>query len=439
MPAALAAVDDADPAPTPLGVGFARVDITPPRPVILVGQNYERVADPADAYDRLTATAMALDATQRGRGDPTRQAVLISLDIVGAYDLGLHLKERLAQEPWRDSTPGLDPDRIILFATHTHTGPYVNRGKDGPKGTMRGAEYHDFLVEQLARLVVEAWAAREPMSLGRAHATAAVGFNRVAVYADGSAKMYGDTTLPTFTRMEGPVDHGVELLYAFDATGTPRGVVVNVAAPAQVLEARRYLSADYWAEVRKQVAADPALGPDVMLLPMCGAAGDQAPRDLQREGAATREHGWDHPDTEAIGRLLATMIAAAMPDAAARRDAHPVVRHVVRDFTLPRKDGRDGGPFPVTLHALRLGDAAVVDVPFELYTAYGLDIKRRSPADQTLIAQLASGPAYGMYLPTQDALAGQAYGSRLNNGQVGPDGGQQLVDHIVDALNDLYR
>ena len=430
--AAAAAADTAD-APVPLLIGWATTDITPPEPVILVGQNYERIADPAEAYDRLTATAMAVSAAD---GTADKQAVLVSLDLVGAYFLGIELKERLAEPPYAGRAPGLDPERIVLFATHIHTGPYVNP-KDGPPGTMQGDAYHTFLLDRLAELIIAAWGARQPGAVGFARAEAEVGFNRIAVYEDGHAEMYGDTAEPAFSHMEGPVDHAVELMYTWDGDGKLTGVLANVAAPAQVLEAKRYLSADYWAEVRKVMAGHPAFGDGVHLLPMCGAAGDQAPRNLE-DHDATREDGWGHAGTEAIGRLLGSTLADALPAAEADRLATVVFRHVIRRFDLPRKEGLNGGPFPVVLHAVRLGDAAIVDVPFELYTEYGLDLKRRSAAEQTFIAELASGPEYGTYLPTEAAMPGGAYGSRLKNGKVGPEGGRLLVDRAVEAVDKLF-
>ena len=45
----------------------------------------------------------------------------------------------------------------------------------------------------------------------------------------------------------------------------------------------------------------------------------------------------------------------------------------------------------VEVHALRIGDAALVTNPFELFLDFGLRMKARSRAQQTFIAQLACG------------------------------------------------
>ena len=74
-------------------------------------------------------------------------------------------------------------------------------------------------------------------------------------------------------------------------------------------------------------------------------------------------------------------------------------------------------------------DVAVTTNPFELYTDYGVRIKARSPAVQTLVVQLTSGCA--AYLPTRRAVQGGGYSARIVDGVVGPEGGDVLVDETV--------
>ena len=62
--------------------------------------------------------------------------------------------------------------------------------------------------------------------------------------------------------------------------------MANIACPAQILEQRSFISADYWG--RTKAILREKLGEDVYLLGLCGAAGDQCPRDLVR---------WVDPET----------------------------------------------------------------------------------------------------------------------------------------------
>ncbi len=92
------------------------------------------------------------------------------------------------------------------------------------------------------------------------------------------------------------------------------------------------------------------------------------------------------------------------------------------------------------LHVIRLGDVAFATNRFELYQDYGIRIKARSPFVQTFVVQLVAGGQGigGSYLPTARAVAGKSYGATIYDNEVGPEGGQQLVDATVKGLNDLY-
>ena len=85
---------------------------------------------------------------------------------------------------------------------------------------------------------------------------------------------------------------------------------------------------------------------------------------------------------------------------------------------------------------IRLGDVAIATNPFELYLDYGVRIEARSKAEQTFIVQLACGS--GGYLPSARAIAGGSYGAGPENGPVGPEGGQVLVERTVELIGALF-
>jgi len=91
------------------------------------------------------------------------------------------------------------------------------------------------------------------------------------------------------------------------------------------------------------------------------------------------------------------------------------------------------------VHAIRLGDVAFATNRFEFYLDYGLRIEARSPARQTFVVQLVAGGEYtGTYLPTARSVAGGSYGAGAYCNEVGPEGGQQLVEHTLRMLNELW-
>jgi hypothetical protein len=105
---------------------------------------------------------------------------------------------------------------------------------------------------------------------------------------------------------------------------------------------------------------------------------------------------------------------------------------VVQRFQHQQQEPRQA----IELHALRLGDTAISTSPFELYLDYGLRIRARSPAALTLHAQLSCDEAG--YLPTARAVAAGGYGGLVANGLIGPEGGQLLVEHVLEAFERLF-
>ena len=90
----------------------------------------------------------------------------------------------------------------------------------------------------------------------------------------------------------------------------------------------------------------------------------------------------------------------------------------------------------VEVHALRIGDVAIVTNPFELFLDYGVQMQGRSKALQTFVLQLTNGSAG--YLATQRAVQGGSYSAVVASNRVGPEGGQVLVDRSVELINSLW-
>src|SRR5690606_21924951 len=105
---------------------------------------------------------------------------------------------------------------------------------------------------------------------------------------------------------------------------------------------------------------------------------------------------------------------------------------------VDRYERQQRGPVPpyvMELHVLRLGDVAIATNDFELFTDFGVQIKARSRAVQTFLVQLA-GP--GTYVPTERAARGGGYSAVVQSNRVGAEGGQELVERTVAAINALW-
>ena len=82
----------------------------------------------------------------------------------------------------------------------------------------------------------------------------------------------------------------------------------------------------------------------------------------------------------------------------------------------------------------REGDAVLVTNPFELFLDYGLRIKARSDAAQTMVVQLAGR---GFYLPTARAIAAGGYGAMPAVSVAGPEAGARLVEETLMMIDEV--
>lgn len=315
---------------TPLRIGWAQADLTPGQPVLIAGQFCARVSE--GVADPITATALVLD-----NGDD--HAVLVSVDVVTISDemLGM-VRERLGE------VEGLDPQKVVLNATHTHTGPEVRvprRGMANVSGAlgvelavMSAEAYLDLATERIAAAVTQAWTGRAPGRVAYGMGYAVVGRNRRRVNIDGKARMYGNADDPRFSHIEGYEDHSVNVLATYSTEGALTGLVVNVPSPSQVSESEFRLSADYWHDTRCELRR--RHGDALFVLPQCSAAGDQSPHLLFDRRADARM-------LELKGRTERQEIACRIADAtdgilaavAETAEGPPLLRHRVETVQLP--------------------------------------------------------------------------------------------------------
>jgi sugar phosphate isomerase/epimerase len=466
-----------------LRVGWATRSITPERPVALFGQMRTRISK--GVRDPITCTALAMETVRDGTS--VDQAVMVSCDICS---VGPQLVETLTKrhETIIAACPGLDPTKIIVNATHSHTAPAVEGNRpEIPPDVMSAAEYREFLCDTIAEAVITAWKGRAAAETSWALGQATVGQNRRVVYFDtatgqpaaGRTTMYGETNAADFDSFEGPADTGVPLVFFWKPDGGLSGLIINLPCPAQDDEQLEEISADFWHETRIELRK--RFGQDIFILPQCAAVGDCAPRNLWRnvaEDEMRRRRGLS--SREEIARRIANAVSDVMPVARVHATDELVLRHTVKTVDLPlrlvtkverdqaiadaekvraerplkaawhlravtRYDSQQAmiasGTKPmlaVGVHAVRLGDVAFVTNSFELFSEYGIRIQARSPAILTCVVQLAGHGSPGSYIPTARAVQGGGYSATVESNLVGPDGGRMLVDESVALLQTLW-
>lgn len=424
--------------PGELRVGWASADITPPQPVALVGQLSKRISQ--SVLDPLTVTALALETV--AADGKTEQAVLLSCDLVGIFKVGADG----IREAVKARVPQLDPRKILINATHTHTAPGLADSTflglydvSNDPGVMTADAYCEFFVERAADAVVRAWESRAPGAMSWALGHAAIGINRRTLYADGTAKMYGTSDTDAFLAYEGATDTAVDTLLFWNADGACTGMVINIACPSQETEGLSDVSADFWHDVRVELRK--RHGDGLFILPQCSAAGDISPHPMFRkpaELAMVERTGLTR--RQVIANRIADAVDACLATAQEHAQTSLALRHLVLDIDLPEAN-LEAKPFyetdpvrPFQMNVLRIGDVAMASNPFELYLDYGLRIEGRSRAMLTMLVQLAN--SHSGYLPTARGVAGGGYSA--DKYVVGPEGGEALVEETLSAINALF-
>lgn len=426
--------------------GAARVAITPPLGIILSGFPVpDRRAE--EIHDDLYASALVL-------GEGAARVALVSLDLTAidaktAARTRILIRERI----------GIEPDRIMLWATHTHSAPAVPVGPLFDEGVLNRLDEH--YVEQL------------PASIARVVEAAA---NRAARASVGFALGCVDPPVGRNRRHnDGPFDPELPLLVVADMDGRPRAAIVSHSCHPTVLHAHSpAVTGDLAWGVREELAD--RLGEDTVLLYATGAAGDQSTRRSRR--------GTTFDEARRLGGLVADATAAGI-EIARLADDPSRLRACTAPVTLPLRqlpdrataersfreaeaaleaaqaDGTDraairtaevnllgarhtaryaaiqeANPYPATatveIQAIAIGDVHVLGLPVELFLELGQQIRARAPRP-TLLVCYANDLAGYVVTPA----AADEGGYEPNVTLLAPEAAEILVDSAVELLHRL--
>lgn len=456
-----------------LMIGTATCDLTPTRPVALEGQLFTRVS--TAPLTPITASIVALESRE---GDQSlAQCVIVSVDLAFVVS-GIVASIRASVSK---ALPDFDATRLIVSATHTHNAPVATFGLYHiPDTCMPPEEYVPWAVARIAHGVVEAWNRRVVGQFSHGLGHAIVAHNRRVVYADGSVAMYGEEDDEDSRGVEDVTDPDVNTMFFWDDADRLLAIVINVSCPAQEVEDLSQLHADFWHPTRQMLKR--TFGEGICIVPLCGAAGDTSPHLPNRHADGedrTLRRGLLRLNN--IARDIVRSVEGTYEAARAVRTSHVHMRHVFVTLSLPRRrigaaeyhhagleaarlkkvietdpyqtrayrwhreilaryEAQRAGevsPVDVPIHIVRIGDTAVATNPFELFTAYGLQMKARSKARQTFVVQLTDG--YADYLPTPRAEKAGGYGADARSTLVGSEGGQRLVEESLRQIEALFE
>lgn len=471
-----------------LYVGMKSCSITPDKPMLLAGQFRSRHGV-AGKYP-IQANVLAIESrTGAGQED---SALVIGIDIATVRaNFLIPLREAIRKE-----LPDFDLNKLIVGATHTHTsGVVYNSDWKVPDGGITPDEWVKWSTEKIAKAAKIAWNSRQKAKFSYGLGHAVVAYNRRALYADGTAVMYGKTNQPNFRGPEGVEDHDVNSMFFWNEKDELIGMLVNVSCPSQEVEGISEISSDFWGPARDNLKKK--FGNDIVVVPLCGAGGDISPHLQYMQQATLRMDTLRKFDRlQEIGRRIANAVDDTYQVVVNDKQTSPVVRNIFSLVELPQRiptqkeydsskaevekrknnpaDGRlawnkriisryedlKKNPNPTlwtTVNVLRIGDAVLCTNQFELYTDFALQIKARSKAVQTFVVQLCNGSgelirkgitkidantavygSCGTYLPSERAVQGGGYGAVIQSNVVGPEGGQVLVEKTLNMIDQAW-
>jgi hypothetical protein len=318
-------------------------------------------------------------------------------------------------------------ERLILAATHTHTGPEMRAARDA---VHEHALAH--ILDQAEAAVRTALWRFVPIELRAVSVlNNPLAYNRRYWLTDGRVVTNPGKLNPAIVRPEGPVDREVHALVLM-AGDQPAGVIANIANHTDTI-GDDLVSADWPGFLERSLQA--ALGRQVPVLTLVAPAGNINHFDVTSGQGQTC-----YAEARRIGEGYAGIILRALDEAAAvppaplafhrgtfalrkraipaadlrrakamlakgdqaegvftsedlARGAAPVLRFFAQQLvTFAKREGGRTVDFPVM--ALRLGaDTALASLPGEPFAEIGMGIRRQSPFTCTLLASNANGSA----------------------------------------------
>lgn len=441
----------------PTQVGVAAVEITPPLGTPLAGYYHERGAD--GVLDPLSSRAMVIER------DGQRVA-FVALDLISVTRDITDRARAMIQEQ-----TGIAGERVMVSATHTHTGPELARRSQrvadmGGQNALT-AQYTESLPSRIAETVQLAnerlQMAELKFARGRCEDLA---YNRRYFMRDGSVGWNPGKLNPDIMLPAGPNDPEVAILYIEkpNAAGPTQSIatLVNFAMHTDTTGGSKY-SADWPGALGRVLAA--YHGPHHVTLVGNGACGNinhcdffwkwpnngpgeqnriatilgasvfQAYKQMQpvREGSLqVRQEEVELPLPEFTSEQINQARQAV---AATKDDRGSNFMTLVRSYRILDVAERQGQLHRVEIQVIALGqDIAFVSLPGEVFVELGLAIKKRSPFPLTFVVELANENIG--YIPDRRSYAEGNY--EPESARCAAGSGEKLVDVAVRLLEDAF-
>jgi neutral ceramidase len=448
-----------------LKAGAATSNITPPLGMEIVG-NFAPRPIAAHVHDELHARCLVLD-------DGETKLVFVVADTISlARDIWDEAKAKI------EADTGIPASNMMFSGTHTHSSVAALSHSDP------ALNYRQLLISRVVDGVKRALHNLEPARIAwGAGSVPQHVFNRRWLMKDGltnpnpfggqdRAVMNPSALLRArLSGPAGPTNPEVYFISVQAADGRQIALLANYWLHYVGGVPREHLSADYFGEfcrvIEKELGANDGRPPMVGILANgpCGdvnstdrsgkestsqfapyekiklVAGDVASEVLRvretlqyqdwvplKAAAADLELGARKPTPEMVE--WAQQVLAKPADAKAEH----IRERPYAERTLSAHKSQ-GDTVSCVMQAFRIGDLGVAAIPFEVFTETGLEIKEKSPFQDTFTIELANGSNGYLPTPAQHDLGG--YETWLGTNRVERDASVKITAKILELLASL--
>ncbi len=435
-------------------VGAAAVRITPDQSLPMAGYYSTRMS--TGTHDDLFAKALVIES------DGEKAALIVCDLLTLTRAVVVQARELISKQT------GIPADRVMISATHTHTGPVLSTGSaramvdSGDSDAVRA--YTAQLPARIADAVQQA-----ASKLAPARVTASteketnLSHNRRFFMRDGTVGWNPGKMNTNIVKVAGPIDPDVTVL-SFDNAGThPIAAYVNFAMHPDTTGGTLW-SADYPHTLSRILGE--YRGSNFVTVFANGTCGDINHVDVNwrepQKGAIeparlgtilagdvfkafTRAKSLQPGKLRSRSEIVTLELAPLKPgdlelasNIVARIGSKSAPKFLEQVFALKSLDvaARRGEPHQVEVQIIALGDdIAWVSLPGEIFVELGLAIKDKSPFKHTLLAELANG-SIG-YIPTKRAYDEGNY--EPTSARCAKGSGEKLRDVAIRLLREMKR
>ena len=444
--------------------GAATSNITPPLDKPVVGGWNSPPA--THVHDELYAKCLVLD-------DGKTKLVFAVCDNLGISREVYDKAKQIINEK-----TGIPIKNILMCATHTHSSVSA-RSTNRLRHDKELSSYQQFLVSRISDGVRRAVNNLEPARIGSGYALEpAQVFNRRYFMKPGvsvpnpfggqdKVVMNPGRGNPNILKAAGPTDPKIAFLSVKSVNGRPIALLANYSLHYVGPGQRGVISADYFgvfADRLRQLFGADRYDPPVVGILTNGTSGDInnidwlnkpqkkfAPYEKMQQvanlvaGAVYKAHeklifqDWvklnalQNELTLKVRKPTNKQISYAKMILEKPDDAKPYHKHekVYARRTLQMQD--TPAEIAVVLQTFRIGNLGICAIPFEVFVEIGLEMKEKSPFEQTFTISHANG-SYG-YLPTVDQHELGGYETWLGTNMVEIQAAPKIVHMLISMFN----